>query len=167
MRRKEAGHGLEGVFVLLLFGVFAGCLLLVLLMGAQSYKRVADRGAEAYEQRICTQYIATKVRHYDTSGGVAVSGFDLRTPELSTLFLYQNIEGAEYCIRIYYYDGAVRELFTEADQPVTPEDGQEILPAGDLRFTLEDGMLTIHAVEEGGGESRLTLQLRCGEEAAL
>lgn len=166
MRRKQAGHGLEGVFVLLLFGVFAGCLLLVLLTGARSYKRVADRGAEAYEQRICTQYIATKVRHYDTFGGVAVSGFDLYTPELSTLFLHQNIEGTEYCIRIYYYDGAVRELFTEADQTVAPEDGQEILPAGDLRFTLEDRVLTIHAVDAGGTESRLVLRMRCGEEAA-
>ena len=60
----------------------------------------------------------------------------------------------------------MRELFTEADQRVAPEDGQEILPAGDLRFTLEDRVLTIHAVDAGGTESRLVLRMRCGGEAA-
>ena len=102
MRRGQTRrHGLDSVFVLLLFGVFACCLMLVLLTGASSYKRVADRGEEAYEQRICTQYIATKVRHNDYSGGVTVGPFSEEEPELSTLFLHQTIEGEDYWVRIY------------------------------------------------------------------
>ena len=96
MRRGQTRrHGLDSVFVLLLFGVFACCLMLVLLTGARSYKSVADRGEVAYEQRICTQYIATKVRHNDYSGGVTVGPFSAEEPELSTLFLHQTIEGEE------------------------------------------------------------------------
>lgn len=167
MRRGQTRrHGLDSVFVLLLFGVFACCLMLVLLTGARSYKSVADRGEEAYEQRICTQYIATKVRHNDYSGGVTVGPFSAEEPELSTLFLHQTIEGEDYWVRIYCYDGTVRELFTEADQAMEPEDGQEVMAASALEFTLEEGLLTITAADTAGQTSELWLLLRSGEEAA-
>ena len=167
MRRGQTRHhGLDSVFVLLLFGVFACCLMLVLLTGARSYKSVADRGEEAYEQRICTQYIATKVRHNDYSGGVTVGLFSVEEPELSTLFLHQTIEGEDYWVRIYCYDGTVRELFTEADQTMEPEDGQEVMAASALHFTLEEGLLTITTTDTAGQTSELSLLLRSGEEAA-
>lgn len=167
MRRGQTRrHGLDSVFVLLLFGVFACCLMLVLLTGARSYKSVADRGEVAYEQRICTQYIATKVRHNDYSGGVTVGPFSAEEPELSTLFLHQTIEGEDYWVRIYCYDGTVRELFTEANQAMEPEDGQEVMTASALHFTLEEGLLTITAADTAGQISELSLLLRSGEEAA-
>lgn len=167
MRRGQTRrHGLDSVFVLLLFGVFACCLMLVLLTGARSYKSVADRGEVAYEQRICTQYIATKVRYNDYSGGVTVGPFSEEEPELSTLFLHQTIEGEDYWVRIYCYDGTVRELFTEADQTMEPEDGQEVMAASALEFTLEEGLLTITAADTAGQISELSLLLRSGEEAA-
>ena len=167
MRRGQTRHhGLDSVFVLLLFGVFACCLMLVLLTGARSYKSVADRREEAYEQRICTQYIDTKVRHNDYSGGVTVGPFSVEEPELSTLFLHQTIEGEDYWVRIYCYDGTVRELFTEADQTMEPEDGQEVMAASALHFTLEEGLLTITTTDTAGQTSELSLLLRSGEEAA-
>lgn len=167
MRRGQTRrHGLDSVFVLLLFGVFACCLMLVLLTGARSYKSVADRGEVAYEQRICTQYIATKVRHNDYSGGVTVGPFSEEEPELSTLFLHQTIEGEDYWVRIYCYDGTVRELFTEANQAMEPEDGQEVMAASALELTLEEGLLTITAADTAGQISELSLLLRSGEEAA-
>ena len=93
--------------------------------------------------------------------------FSEEEPELSTLFLHQTIEGEDYWVRIYCYDGTVRELFTEADQVMEPEDGQEVMAASALYFTLEEGVLTITAADTAGQTSELSLLLRSGEEAAL
>ena len=52
----------RGLAALLLFGLFAFCVLAVLLTGAGAYRRLTARDQAAYEWRSCTQYIATRVR---------------------------------------------------------------------------------------------------------
>ena len=47
-----------------------------------------------------------------------------------------------------------------------PEDGQEVMAASALEFTLEKGLLTITAADTAGQTSELSLLLRSGEEAA-
>ncbi|WP_195985208.1 DUF4860 domain-containing protein [Clostridium sp. D33t1_170424_F3] len=149
--------------MLLLFTVFAAVLLLVLFTGANSYRRVAERGAGSYNRRLCAQYIATKVRHGDREGAVFVGGFSEpdRDDGISTLYLRQEIEGATYDTRIYWYDGAVRELFAEADGAFEPQDGNEVLQASALKFFKEENILTVETETE-----TLILSLRSGREAA-
>ena len=61
--------------MLLLFGVFAVCVLIVLLTGAKAYRGLTERDRTAYDRRTCVQYIATKVRQGDVEGGVTVEPF--------------------------------------------------------------------------------------------
>ena len=60
---------------LLLFGVFAVCVLAVLLTGADAYRGLTQRNQEAGNRRSCVQYIATKVRQSDSLGAVSVENF--------------------------------------------------------------------------------------------
>ena len=166
-KQVRQGH-MEGVLVLLLFAVFAGSLLLVLLTGAKSYRQVAQRGADSYDRRVCVQYIAAKVRHGDTAGNIFVGGFSDPAVDdgISTLYLRQVIEDVPYDVRIYCYDGAVRELFAPAGEAFQPQDGDAVLPAEGLTFTQTNGLLSIEAEGGDGETSSLLLSLRSGEEAA-
>lgn len=57
----------------MLFGVFAGCVLGVLLTGADAYQRLTDRGQETFDERTAAQYLTTRVRQADAAGGVFVA----------------------------------------------------------------------------------------------
>ena len=74
-RRREQKHEVTGLIALVLFGVFAVCVLSVLLTGADVYHRLTVRDREAYARRTGIQYVATKVRQAQAGSAVAVSDF--------------------------------------------------------------------------------------------
>ena len=60
MKMKENKRKADAVLVLLLFGVFAVCILSVLLTGADAYRRLAERDEMSYDRRIAGQYLTTR-----------------------------------------------------------------------------------------------------------
>ena len=159
MREKQVKHHMDGLVALLLFGVFAACVLVVLFTGADAYRRLTDRDQSAYERRTGVQYIATRVRQSDHAGGVAVEPFG----DGDALVL-----GADetYAARVYCCDGWLMELYCLAEEPMEPQDGQRILEAENLALSLEDGLLTAVFTGADGNEETLRLSLRSEEADA-
>lgn len=155
MRRKQIQHHIDALIALLLFGVFAVCVLAVLLTGADAYRRLTQRDQAAYARRACTQYIATRVRQADGQDAVAVTDLE----GVQALLLGGD---EEYVTYIYCYDGWLRELYCWAQQPMSPEDGQGLVAAEGLDLSLEDGLLTVQVTSAQGGEDTLVLSLRSG-----
>lgn len=153
MRRKQIQHHIDALIALLLFGVFAVCVLAVLLTGADAYRRLTLRDQAAYERRSCTQYIATKVRQADAVGYLSVT--DIAGAPALVLG-----EDSEYVTYIYCYDGWLRELYAWSEEPPAPEDGQELVPAEGLDLSLEGGLLTVQVTDAQGSEDTLLLSLR-------
>ena len=153
MREKRVKHHIDGLVALLLFGVFAACVLVVLLTGADAYRRLTERDQAAYERRTGVQYIATRVRQADHAGGVAVEDFG-GTDAL--------ILGADetYAARVYCYNGWLMELYCLAEEPMEPQDGQRIMEAEALSLSLEDGLLEASLTSADGTEDTLRLSLR-------
>lgn len=138
---------------LLVFALFAVCVLLVLLTGARIYRNLVDRGRESYEARTAAQYITTRVRQAES---VTVENFE----GCEALVLSQQIDGETYLTRVYCLDGTLWELFCAEDMALSPEDGESLLPVNGLSASVEDGLLTVRI------DSReLTLWLG-GKEAA-
>lgn len=162
MKEQREKHHIEALAVLLLFGVFATCILSVLLTGARAYRGLTDRDGAAYDERTTAQYLATKVRQADAAGQVWVAPFLAGGPVDDTLFLKEG----DYCTRIYCYDGSIWELFAAADGgDFVMADGERIMPADGLSLALADGLLTLDVSLPGGGSETVTLALRGGEEA--
>ncbi|OUQ81651.1 DUF4860 domain-containing protein [Flavonifractor sp. An100] len=139
MKQRHWNHShMESLFALLLFGVFAACVLSVLLTGASAYQRLTTRDQLAYQQRTCTQYLATKVRQAASPDSISVDYFG----DGDALIFSQEIDGELYLTRIYCWDGWLRELFTSADGDFSPEDGEQVLPLQQLSLELEDSFLT-------------------------
>lgn len=160
MKKRPIQHQLNGLMALLLFGVFAACVLAVLLTGANAYRRLTQRDQAAYLRRTCVQYLATRVRQADSRDCVAVEDFD----GADALILMET--GGDYATRIYCYDGWLMELYAAADADMEPQDGEKVLELGSLTLSLEDGRLTADVADQEGTTETLRLTLRSGEEAA-
>lgn len=154
-KNRQVNH----LLTLILFGVFALCVLSVLLTGGGAYKRLTERDQNAYLQRTCIQYLSTKVRQGDTPSITSFGGND-------ALLLPQVIGEETYVTRIYCYDGWLRELFSDPEGAFLPEDGEKILEAEHLALTLENGLLTLSVTHTRGEETTLLLALR-GERGAI
>lgn len=160
MTQIKRKHHMEGLLVLLLFSVFAVCILSVLLTGADAYKRLSERDDAAYDRRTAVQYIATKVRQ--AGGEVSVEPFG----DVEALQLAENIEGETYITRVYCYDGYIRELFSSLEDEMLPEDGELVFPAQAMAMANENGILRICVTDAGGQTAELFLAGRGREEAA-
>ena len=159
MKMKEQKRKADAVLVLVLFGVFAVCILSVLLTSADAYRRLAERDEQSYDHRVATQYLATRVRQGDEAGRVFVETFD----GVDALVLQEEIEGEVYETRVYCYDGYLRELFSGKGEPFVAEDGEQILKAESLALSLENQVITAEITNSDGQVQEMTLYLRSGE----
>ena len=164
MTDKRRHLGMGALPALLLVGVFAACILSVLLTGAGTYRDLTQRGRDSAAQRTAGQYLATKLRQWDTADAVELGTFG----DCSALLLHEEIDGEDYITRIYYWDGYIRELFTLADGEFFPEDGETVLPAAGLTFAAgtAPGTVTAEITDTAGTVTIRLLYLRSGEEAA-
>ena len=159
MRKKRKT---DALVVLVLFGVFAVCVLSVLLTGADAYQRLSRRDSRSYDQRTAAQYLSTRVRQADRLGSVSVEDFG----GVDALIFREDIEGEIYETAVYCYDGWLRELFTAEDSGMLPEDGERVLEAERLELT-PDGQTVLAELTAPDGEIlRLNLYLRSREGAA-
>jgi hypothetical protein len=157
---KQRKRKIDALAVLLLFAVFAVCVLSVLLSGADVYHRLADRDRLSYDYRTAGQYLSTRVRQADRLGQVSVIDFG----GTDALVFTEEIEGENYETLVYCYDGYLRELFALADGDFLPEDGEKVLQAQSLSLSLDGQLLTAELVGPAGEAQELTLFLRSGEE---
>lgn len=159
MKRKTIQHHMDALIALLLFGLFAVCVLAVLLTGADAYRRLTTRDRAAFDQRTAVQYLTTRVRQADTAAGVAVESFD----GVTALKLDAQ---SDYPTWLYCYDGQLMELYCYFEERPGPEDGSPLMELEGLEVTLEDGLLTLRVAQAGREADTLLLSLRSGEGAA-
>lgn len=146
--------------VLLLFGVFAVCILAVLLSGTGIYDRLTRRDAATFDIRSAVQYLSTRVHQAEGPGSLS-----LRPAEKDGVMISiaQTYAEEPYETLLYCRDGWLCELFVEAGVEIDPEAGEKILPVSHMDGHMENGLLTLTVVDENG-EQTLRLLVR-GEEA--
>lgn len=146
----------ESLLALLLLGLFAVCILLVLLSGTEIYRGLTERSRTGYEERTAAQYLATRLRQGDATHSIRVEDFG----GVDALVLSQDLEGVIYETRVYCSGGYLRELFSRVGTPCGPEDGESILPTESLNMTLTDGLLQAEIIFSDSSIRRVTLALR-------
>lgn len=163
--KQRKSYQMDGLLALLLFVVFAVCILSVLLAGANAYHRLTDRDRASYTTRTAVQYLSTRVRQADCADTVRVAPFGTGSDAVRALVLTDEIEGTPYETRVYCYDGYIRELFSAAGEPLTPADGEKVLEAQSLDFRMEGALLTAEIIAADGTAERAVLTLRSETEA--
>ncbi len=158
--RSSQKQNLSGLIVLLLFGVFAVCILAVLLSGTGIYDRLTRRDAETFDTRSAVQYLATRVHQAEGPGSLSIRQ---DAENGSMLSIVQAYGEDQYETLLYCRDGWLCELFEEIGAEVDLEAGERILPVSRLEGSLENGLLTLLLTDENGIQS-IRLLVR-GEEA--
>lgn len=158
MSGKEMGRGgmAGAMFTILLFLVFVLCALFTVLIGGRVYENINARTENTYRKDVALSYIANKVRQGDEAGRVSLTEMD----GLTVLKLEQRIQDSVYVTEIYYQDGRLWELFTDAESGLGVGDGNEIMECSPVSMEMTGRLLYIKT--EGGGGGGLRLSLRSG-----
>ena len=157
-KTSRSKNSISGLAALLVFGIFAVCVLLVLLQGANTYQKIHSRGQASFAERTSMQFLAAKVRQAD--GPVILTSFG----DDEALLFDEEFDGENYTTWIYCYDGWLREYFGPEGEEPMPELGEPVLEAGSLSMALEDNLLWILLEDEWGEDHELQLYLRSGGE---
>ena len=131
MKRENKSLRITALAPVLLFAVFASCVVIVLLFGADNYQTLTRRDRESYQYRTAVQYLTTRIRQNDAVGMVFVGDFDEAAPKESgdTVYIRETVGDRIFYTRIYCHDGYLCELFAEEASGPAPEEGERILPA--------------------------------------
>lgn len=156
MRRSNTGkmNFYSFLTMLVLFCVFAFVFLLLVGAGGGVYKKTMNRMDESYEIRTTLSYIANKVR--SASGGDV--GIIDRNGQ-NVLEISDSSQNGEYVTYIYYYDGALKELYQKKDKEILMEYGEEIVRTGRVDIGRDGDVLTISMTTTGGTGESLSVYL--------
>lgn len=149
-----------------MFAVFAACVVMVLLFGAESYRGLSHRDRQSYQQRTAVQYLTTRIRQSDADGLVFVGDFDTAQPNAAgdTLFICEMLNGRTYYTRVYCHEGYLCELFAEASEAFEPGDGQRVLQAEGLQITQQGQVLTMKLTFADGETAVFRVTCRAGKD---
>ena len=163
--RTSAGNRGEvrGVFIFALLAAFALLSLVVVVVGARSYRMINATAEQAFVSRTGMSYLVGKVRGADAAGQIVIreeGGMDVLT-------LGQTIDGARYVTYIYCDGTSVREYFARDDIAFSPDFGETIFDASNLTLSLDGGLLTIMIVDDGGEWHTSSVYLQAAKEGGV
>lgn len=156
--RKNDHANITDLLALAVFGIFALCVAAVLLTGVGAYKNLTDRGTDSYEQRVAARYITTR---FHQAPVVQLEDFC----GLRAMTVREEIGGRVYVTRVYCHEGYIRELFAAEGAEVSPADGELLLEAESLSFSMDAQLMTVEIGHRSGKTQKLFLWLPEWKEA--
>jgi len=133
---------IDTIFVLIIFCVFAVSVLMVLMLGASVYRNMTEITSDGSDERTTLAYIWSKVKNSDDAQSIETGEFQ----GLSALYIYEEYDSVKYHTIVYYYNGWVYELFSEAELEFYPEDGIKIIKVDGLTFEdFQHGLIKVTA----------------------
>lgn len=148
----------SGLLTLMLFLVFAICIVSVILGATGIYERLSSRSAEIGDRRATAMFVAVKLRQNDISGGVRIENLD----GADALVFTEELEAGCFCTWIYCHEGWLYEILVPAK--VTPRlgDGEKLIPAQAMELKAEGALVTIAITDAQGEVTRQSIALRSG-----
>jgi hypothetical protein len=142
----EPRGNIRGVFVFTLLAAFALLSLVVVVIGAKTYRTIYETADKAHSYRTGMSYLIGKARGADEAGMLTLQ-YD---NGLDVLVLGSTYDSQRYNTYIYCDNGAIKEYFAADAQAFDASYGEEILKAQELHFALESQMLTISLTDAAG-----------------
>jgi len=143
MKQENRSLRITALAPLLLFAIFASCVVIVLLFGADNYQKLVQRDRDSYQYRTSVQYLTTRIRQADAVGTVFVGDFYEAVPKESgnTVFICEMVGDRVFYTRIYCHNGYLCELFAEKTAILEPEDGERVFAAKQMQIVWDKSML--------------------------
>lgn len=129
---KSKHHSSDEMFTFLLLLIFCIFTLILAGMGASVYQNSASHLDENYTSRTAVSYVSEKIRQHDIFDSITLTELE----NIPALCLSQTIEDEPFVTYIYYFDGALRELFIRQSTLPQAASGTSIVEL--TSFTMEE-----------------------------
>ena len=143
---------------LMLFLVFAICIVAVILGSTGIYERLTKNSAQSEDRRVTAMFVAAKVRQNDRRGSIRLE----KLGDSDALVLSEDLDAGRFCTWIYCHEGWLYEILVSESSVPRPGDGEKLIAAQAMELELTDGLLSLHLTDMQGHESSQTLMLRSG-----
>ena len=149
MKENRQRHTVSGLFSLILLLLFAFSTLSLVLLGSRVYKNGVSYLNRNYTTRTAVAYVTEKIRQHDESGNISLTKLE----DVPALLMQDEIDGDTLLTYIYFYDGALRELFVRESTAPSPDLGSKIVVLNDFSITsspdLSDTLIVRVSGEDG------------------
>lgn len=146
-RFKKYINAYKPVLNLLLFSMYAVCLIVTIIFGAKVYNSIVENKEESFNKTVALSYITTKVRGCnDEENTVKVEELDGK----DALVISEEFDGEKFETWLYIKDGFLCELFTSAETEINPMAGTDIIPLEKLKVSIKGKKLNIFATDSKG-----------------
>ena len=129
-KNKSLGDTISTIGSMLLFLLFTGCLLLMIVAAAGTYSRISTNFDKTFGSSASLRYISNKVKSAE-SARISENG--------SALYLYD----AEIVDVIYFKSGALYEKTVSADTEPVLEGGDRLFELGGINVSEQGNLLKI------------------------
>ena len=106
--------------------------VMIISLGKNIYDNINEDRNTNYELRVTLSYIANKIRQSDKMGAVEIKEFN----GVNAVVINEVYDEENYQTWIYFYDGAIYEMFTDEVTTFDLADGMKVVEA-DL-FNIEE-----------------------------
>ena len=150
---KENKDSPLGIYTMGICALFLAGFLLLVILGAQTYRRTAEGQETNNHTRAQLSWLSAVIRANDREGAVYLS--EQKSPEDGTVLVVE--DGSGYASRIYRYDGFLVEDYGAVEGELQPESALKIGPSAlfEVELRPEENALTVTSDE---GSIYLTLR---------
>ena len=152
----KSQHGMQGVFIFVLLGLFALMSTLMVLLGAQMYRATVDKSHQHSQERLLSAYVRSMVRSQDGEGSVTIE--EIEGTQVLSLREYDDF-GEALITRIYLYDGQIMEYYTREGYEFALGDGDPIVSAHSFEATLMGDLLTVRMTDVNDSPCQVSVAL--------
>lgn len=156
-RLRYQEHAVAGLFVFVLLALFALLSMLLVIIGAQTYRSITVSAEMNTQRRLGVSYVANRVRSADQSGGITLEQYG----DITAIVQHVSAEDGAYENRIYCCDGELREQFVRADVPFDAQQGRTVseIARMDVQMTAER-VLYVEIEQADGTVETMHVRLR-------
>lgn len=135
--QDESRHMVDILFIIALFCVFAVSALMLVIIGADVYKKTVQSMDSNFSQRTSYSYITEKLRQNDTTGAVSITSFG----DSDAICITETYNDTDYLTYLYLYEGSLCEINTRGDITTDPATGTIIIKMTDMSIEqITDGL---------------------------
>lgn len=151
--------GLISFALLMLFTVSA---VILLVLGLSGYRGVVRAGETAAELRTTLGYVSSKLHAAGETDRIYID----HREGTDVLIIAEDFEDDALETRIYWYDGALNEIYTYAETPFEPEYGTRLADIAEFKMSGFGSIYSFEAETDSGLRQALTVNLHRETEAA-
>ena len=110
------------VFIMIINLIIVILSVMIISLGKNIYDNINNDRNTNYDLRVSLSYIANKIRQSDKKDAVEITELN----GINSVVINEVYDEEEYRTYIYFYDGAIYEMFTDRDSAFDLSDGMKI-----------------------------------------